>query len=179
MKCSNNGIHFIASWEGFRDRIYLDVGGKPTIGFGHLIKPDEQSSFTGWISKPQGLDLLASDIEEAERLVTQHTPIDPPQQAFDALVSLVFNCGSGPLLGGLGRALAARDHLVVQREILRWCRCAGSINRGLENRRKSEAAMYAAGYKPFLSEEEIKRLEDLVTQTSISMLNELLEPHKI
>jgi lysozyme len=38
MKTSQTGIDFIKKYEGFSAKIYLCPAGKPTIGYGHLIK---------------------------------------------------------------------------------------------------------------------------------------------
>jgi lysozyme len=51
MHLSAEGLDLIKKSEGFRDHIYRDVAGYPTIGYGHLIKPGE--SFPDGIAEPQ------------------------------------------------------------------------------------------------------------------------------
>jgi len=39
------GLALIAGFESFRAKPYADLGGKATIGFGHVLKPAEAGRF--------------------------------------------------------------------------------------------------------------------------------------
>ncbi len=52
MELSSAGMELIKKSEGFRDRVYLDVEGYPTIGYGHrLIHPE---TFPQWHHRVPG-----------------------------------------------------------------------------------------------------------------------------
>lgn len=97
MKTSDLGVQFIANEEGWRvgltDRVYVDFAGKRTIGYGHLVGEDE--TFDEPISHDEALLLLAKDLARVERAVNDRVGVDINQNQFDALVSLVFNIGTG------------------------------------------------------------------------------------
>jgi len=67
MKLSTAGLELLKRSEGFRSRVYLDVAGFPTIGYGHrLLHPE---SFPNGIAEQQAANLLASDVHDAEQAV--------------------------------------------------------------------------------------------------------------
>ena len=67
MKLSTAGMELLKQAEGFRNRVYKDVAGLPTIGYGHrLLHPE---SFPDGIDEPQAAQLLASDVRDAEQAV--------------------------------------------------------------------------------------------------------------
>ena len=77
MKTSQAGLNLIEEFEGIRNLPYLDVAGKPTIGYGHLIKPGED--FSAGITEAQAQDLLQADVETAENAVNALIPADCTQ----------------------------------------------------------------------------------------------------
>ena len=97
MQLSAEGLELIKRSEGFRDHVYLDVAGLLTIGYGHLIKPNE--SFPGGIDESQAAAMLAQDVQEAERAVDRLVKVALTQGQFDALVDFCFNLGAGRLAG--------------------------------------------------------------------------------
>jgi lysozyme len=90
MRISENGLNLIKKFESFSSKVYPDERGLPTIGWGHLIKPNE--NFTE-IDLTQAERLLQEDIQEAETCVNAVVKVDLTQNQFDALVSLCFNIG--------------------------------------------------------------------------------------
>lgn len=96
MKTSQNGLEFIKSHEGFKLAAYQDVAGKWTIGVGHLIDLDTEQHLLGApITEAQVIELLQEDVREAEAAVNSQVTATLNQNQFDALVSFVFNLGSG------------------------------------------------------------------------------------
>ena len=88
---SQKGLKFIAKHEGFRKKVYRDIYGNETIGYGHLLKPGERSKFKNGISKKQALSLLQDDVQNAVSFVNRHLDMSVSQNAFDALVDTAFN----------------------------------------------------------------------------------------
>jgi lysozyme len=91
MKLSKNGLDLIKQFEGFKSKSYNDVGGKPTIGYGHLIKSGE--SFTT-VTPQEAIDLLKYDTLKAVSCVNEVVKVQLTQNHFDALVSLTYNIGN-------------------------------------------------------------------------------------
>lgn len=66
-----NEIQQIAVDEGFKPCAYKDSLGYPTIGFGHLLKPDEKYKC---ITPQFGMQLLRQDYLKAKRSVERRYP---------------------------------------------------------------------------------------------------------
>jgi lysozyme len=147
MNLSASGLNFIKQWEGFRATPYKDAGGKWTIGYGHLIQPGE--SFTQ-ISQAQALNILAQDVNWAENAVNSLVAVPLNQNQFDALVSLVFNWGSGNFANSqLLQKLNAGDYQgAAQRLGEHPVTSGGVFVQGLANRRAAEKAMFLSGSSP-------------------------------
>lgn len=90
MITSNRGIELIKRHESLRLRAYVDPVGIWTIGYGHTggVKSGDV------ITEEQANGLLRADLATAERAVTG-SGLRLNQNQFDALVSFVFNVGSG------------------------------------------------------------------------------------
>lgn len=58
---SDEGLAFIAEYERFIPNIYLDQGGRQTIGYGHLIQQDE--IFSEQITQEEAEELLGRDVQ--------------------------------------------------------------------------------------------------------------------
>nr|WP_249183836.1 lysozyme [Burkholderia ambifaria] len=89
------GIALIKQFEGLRLARYLDAVGKPTIGYGHLILPNER--FTRPLTPAEAEALLRRDLRGAELNLRKLLHVPVTQQQFDALMSFVFNLGAGRL----------------------------------------------------------------------------------
>lgn len=108
MNFSNNGINILKQLEGCvkvnnKHVIYDDKNGLPinihqslpcgaTIGYGHLIKPNED--FTNGINENVATELLRQDIISAEQSVKNNIHISLSQNQYDALVIFAYNIGS-------------------------------------------------------------------------------------
>lgn len=99
LSTSSEGKAFIKEWEGVRLRAYDDSEGYCTIGVGHLIDTRRCASFTlpaefqGEISIAKVDELFDTDVLRFERGLRRSISVDLYQHEFDALVSLLFNCG--------------------------------------------------------------------------------------
>lgn len=139
---SQTGIDLIKKWEGFSVMPYKDAGGKPTIGYGHLIKAGEK--FDRGISLPDAEMLLLDDIVEAEKAVVRlldKVPLSGSQ--CDALTSLVYNIGVGAFENSqLYDLLLKRDFVAAAGQFPRWCFVNKKGNAGLLNRRLDEMKLF-------------------------------------
>jgi lysozyme len=135
------GLSFIQHFEGFSPVVYHDAAGLPTIGYGHLLKPGEAFAE---ISEAQARQLLAQDVQVAERAVLRLIQVPLHDGQFDALVSFTFNLGAGALQRStLRRKINRNEHTEVPSELLKWVWAGGRRLPGLVRRRKAEGEMYS------------------------------------
>ena len=146
MKIAKNGLELLKKWEqgpngNFASISYKCIGGKNTIGWGHVIKPLEQIEQPITLSKAE--ELLHNDVKWAEEAVNNYVKTTINQNQFDALVCLVFNIGAtnfkaSTMLKLLNNGLL--DKVPVQ--FMRWV-FAGKVRlKGLENRRFAEINLW-------------------------------------
>lgn len=133
---------FVAKWEGFLARAYLDVIADPpvwTIGYGHTgdVQPGET------ITKREARQLLAHDLRTAARAVRRNIHVHLSVRQRIALISLVYNCGEGAINGStLQRELNRRHYRKAANCFLDWSHAGGEVVEGLLNRRKQERYMF-------------------------------------
>lgn len=145
MRLSDKGLAVLGALEGFRATIYLDQGGKPTIGFGHLIRPSEHFDR---ITKEEGIDLLREDVAEAEDAINDLVTIPLEQHEFDALTIFVYNVGRGALKNSTTlKVINSGDKNEVPKWLMKWVYVtieggAKLRSDGLENRRKAEVELW-------------------------------------
>lgn len=149
MKTSDRGLEAITAHEGLRLRIYKDAAGLDTIGVGHLLTPEDKRSgrFRDGITRQAAMDLLRDDIKIAEKAVNDAVRVPLEQHEFDALVSFVFNVGTGAF-----RSSTLLDFLndggydEVPAQLARWNKAGGRPVSGLTKRRAAEARMWNGSY---------------------------------
>ena len=90
-----NGLDLIKRFEGFSQTVYFCPAGYPTIGYGHVVKDDED--FSEGIDEAEAEELLRQDTMIAERAVLRLINVPLTDGQFDALVSFTFNLGGGAL----------------------------------------------------------------------------------
>jgi lysozyme len=137
---SNEGLKFIMQEEGVVLHVYKDSAGYPTIGVGHLIQPGED--FSKGITYEEAMELLRKDVKRFEDLIKKFILTQLNQSQFDALVSLCFNCGSGPLLGGVGQSINSGMFYLVDEKWRQWIRAGGKVNKVLVARRERELKLW-------------------------------------
>jgi lysozyme len=141
MQLSAEGLDLIKKSEGFRDRVYLDLAGFPTIGYGHLIKPRE--SFPNGITEPQAAAILTTDVQDAEQAVARLVKVALTQGQFDALVDFCFNLGAGRLASStLLRQLNVSHYQAAGEQLLAWDHAGGAVVAGLKARREAELKLW-------------------------------------
>jgi GH24 family phage-related lysozyme (muramidase) len=137
------GIDLIKQFEGFFPTIYICPAGCPTIGYGHVVKPQEREQFADGITAEQAETLLCQDVQTAERAVLRLITVPLTDGQFDALVSFTFNLGAGALQRStLRRNINRGDHAAVPAEFRKWVWAGGRKLEGLVRRREVEASLY-------------------------------------
>lgn len=139
MKTSDKGIKLIAAHEGLRLEAYKCPAGVYTIGYGHT-----RTARPGMvITKQQAEELLKDDLITAENAVNNQN-LKLTQNQFDALVSFVFNVGSGNFRTStlLRKVKANADDPSIADEFKRWNKASGRVLFGLVRRREEEAHLY-------------------------------------
>lgn len=139
MKTSNRGLELIKTHEGLRLEAYQCPAKVWTIGYGHTstAKPGMR------ISTAQAQELLQKDVEWAEAEVNS-MGARLNQNQFDALVSLVFNIGSGNFRRSTVRrlVLANPNDRAIAPAFGLWNKANSQVLPGLVRRRKEEAELY-------------------------------------
>ena len=139
MKTSESGVELVKSHEGLRLKAYLCPAGVWTIGYGHTRTAKQGMVITA----EKAEDLLLEDLVEAESAVSSLVDVPLSQGQFDALVSFVFNLGSGNLKAStLRRKLNACDYSGAAVEFGRWVYSSGKKLGGLIKRRAEERALF-------------------------------------
>jgi lysozyme len=161
VKASKLLLKMLRHHEGVRYKPYQCPAGLWTIGVGHVLYPAQAKI----PSTPEGMakrkeyplrpednrrwseeevdELLAKDVVRFERGVERFIPVRLSQGEFDCLVSFSFNLGLGTLQRStLRQALLRGDKTTAMQSLLKYNKAGGKILRGLDNRRKDEAALF-------------------------------------
>ena len=143
MNFSAAGLALLKRCEGFRNRVYMDVSGFPTIGYGHRLEAGE--SYPDGLTEAQADQLLAADLVAAEQAVRRLVRVPMTQGQFDALVDFCFNLGQRRLAAStlladlnIGRYAAAAEQLLL------WDHAGPRENTALRARREAEFHLWHA-----------------------------------
>ena len=137
---SNNALSIIKKYEGFRAKVYICPGGYKTIGYGHLLKKNEQLTE---ISESEASALLIQDIRSIEASLVRLVNVILNQNQLDALISFCFNVGAGSFQRSTMRQKINRlQHMQVPNEFSKWIFANGRKLKGLVSRRYEEANLY-------------------------------------
>jgi lysozyme len=141
MKFSAAGMELLKGSEGFRNRVYLDAVGLPTVGYGHRLLHSD--SFPHGIDEPQAANLLGCDVRDAEQAVQRIVKVPLTQGQFDALVDFTFKLGVRRLASStLLKSLNAGRYEDAAEQLLRWDHAGGQENAALKARREAEAVLW-------------------------------------
>lgn len=144
MKTSPNGLDLIKASEGFVDHVYQDAAGLDTIGYGHLVRPNE--SYENLVlDDSEATELLAHDVASAESAVNGLVKVLLNQNQFDALVDFTFNLGAGRLKESTLLKLVNEGKMdEAAEQFPRWVRAGGKVQPGLVTRRQKERDLWLA-----------------------------------
>lgn len=101
---SDSGVDFIVKppHEGFSDKLYNDIAGHCTIGYGHLVHhgscngATSENPYKNGIEEDDAKILFKQDIVKYEDIVKNKLSVKITQNQFDALCSFVYNIGNLP-----------------------------------------------------------------------------------
>ena len=140
MKISKNGLDLIKHFEGCELEAYKCPAGVWTIGYGHIKTAVEGMTIT----QHQADEMLIEEMNEYEGYINNSVRVDLTQNQFDAMVSWVYNLGSGNLNAStLLKVLNSGDYVGVPEQLLRWNKAGGRVLEGLTRRRQAEADLFA------------------------------------
>jgi|TARA_R110002050_G_scaffold124796_1_gene244127 lysozyme len=139
MKTSNTGIDLIKHFEGCELKAYICPANVWTIGYGHtkgVLDGDV-------ITETQAHEMLVEELIEYENYINNAVTVSLNQNQFDAMVSWVYNLGSGNLNSStLLKVLNSGDYAGVPEQIMRWNKAGGKVLAGLTKRRQAEANLF-------------------------------------
>jgi lysozyme len=160
MKTSEIGIQLIKDFEGCHSSPYLCPAKLWTIGYGHVLYPQQARMKTeervslglaedhARVWGPDEItDLLEKDLSRFEAGVLRLCPAAADNQChFDALVSFSFNVGLGNLQASTLRMKYNRDDFEgAANEFPKWRKANGQVLQGLVRRREAEKALFKSG----------------------------------
>jgi lysozyme len=141
MHLSAAGLELLKKSEGFRERVYSDIAGFRTIGYGHRLTGSE--SYPEGITQAQAESILAADVAIAESAVSRLVRVPLSQGQFDALVDFVFNLGAGRLGSStLLRYLNAGRYDDAAWQLLAWDHAGDRELAALKVRREAEFRLW-------------------------------------
>lgn len=139
MNISEPGLKIIKDFEGLRLQAYLDSGGVPTIGYGHIkgVKMGDTCTLA------QAEAWLREETAGAVAAVNAALKVPVSQNQFDAMVSLAYNIGNEAFRNStLLRMLNAGDVAGATGQFKRWNKDNGQVVKGLTNRRLAEELLF-------------------------------------
>jgi GH24 family phage-related lysozyme (muramidase) len=146
-----SGLAVTKKGEGWRKKLYNDVAGFCTIGYGHLIKRarcdgSEPADWLDGITEPEGEALLVADMKDAQIVVMLAVNASITDTQYGALCDFVFNVGGSAFRKStLLKVVNAGQHDQVANQLMRWTVAGGKQVPGLLNRRKQEIELYYQG----------------------------------
>lgn len=146
MELSERGLRFLTEREGLRLKPYHDSAGIPTVGVGHVIREGDSVDPEHGITEEQARVWLREDVKIAERAVTEFVTVPLAQHQFDALVSFVFNVGTGAFKGSTLLKKLNRGEPRASEQFKRWAFAGGRIVAGLVDRRAREKMLFDSAF---------------------------------
>jgi len=136
----------IKEFEGKRLMPYPDAYGY-SIGYGHFIGTTIPSNFKNGITDKQAENLLIKDIKRVEEQLSEIFDFVNFQNQIDALVSLVYNIGSGNFFdGSIPDKIKNNHQFEVKKTILEYNKATINgkfqVVDALKKRREFEADLY-------------------------------------
>lgn len=131
-------------WEGYYPYPYLDAGGLPTIGFGHLVLPTD--NIVHPLLGNDATNLLRQDVLKVENPLNKGLMLRKGVNVsqFDSLIDFSFNLGvhafSHSTLRKKINQNASNDD--ITQEFLKWRYVGKKELKGLKLRRVAEAKLY-------------------------------------
>lgn len=146
MHISTNGVSFLKSWEKLALVAYKAVPTEKlwTIGYGHYGVAEHTIC-----TAVEAEQILIEDLQNTQDILNHYVKVPLTQNQYDALVSLVFNIGSGNFLSSNAfKYLNAGnyEHFTYNAfdPIHGFVKSGGVIVKGLVNRRNAEKNIFTS-----------------------------------
>ncbi len=140
-------INLVKHFEGCKLKAYLCPAGKLTVGYGHLVLPEDGIELGQTIELWEAEAFLYDDIQIATRGVMRQVDVELHPFQLAALVDFVFNLGSGQFgTSTLLKKVNSGDHAGAALEFKRWIFAGGKPLQGLARRRDAEAGLWISGH---------------------------------
>ncbi len=124
MKVSDEGLSLIKHFEGCELKAYRCAANVLTIGYGTIKGVTEDMEIT----QEEAESLLQEEMHEYEGYINDMVKVPLEQHQFDAMVSWVFNLGSGNLGSStLLKKLNNSEYDEVPEQIKRWNKAGGKV----------------------------------------------------
>lgn len=153
-KISSSGVELIKKFEHFMPNKYNDQAGHCTVGYGTLIHHGNcngdasEASYANGITEEKATELLMERVNSTEKVINDTVTVTLNQNQFDALISFVYNIGTGAWKGSTCRRLLNQgQYESVPTEMKKWIKVRGKggvkvDSKGLINRRAQESALF-------------------------------------
>lgn len=148
-RVTKNGVLYVLPYHGKRDE--PDIW---TVGYGHAFHKRDLVKWSSGLTLQEADALLRRDMLDFETKVKNRIKVPLNQHQFDALCSLVYNCGPAPLYGSTGDAINDKNfYLAVKHIATDYVKTdpdgAGpkpkEVTDGLVRRRLTEAWLFHTG----------------------------------
>jgi lysozyme len=143
IQLSEEGAYWIGNFEGFRAMPYKDGGGLWSIGFGHRIPSPEP--YPVGITREQAVAFMKMDVTGVIQALTALKLDLPMQHHQDAVISLIYNIGSG----AFGRSIVCEAIRAKATDLYAWAAwirdAKGVVEPGLVKRREAEMRLFIYG----------------------------------
>jgi len=148
---TEKGLELVKRFEGFSPKPYLCPAGYPTIGYGHVVTPEERERFAKGITKEEAEELLIGDLMKFEKGVKGLLKgVKLNDYSMDAITSFAYNCGLYSFRAStLRRKILNGEYLEAGDEFLRWVYVGGKRLKGLVLRRQKERELFLEGLYDF------------------------------
>ena len=144
MSPSDKALDLIRQFEGLRLAAYKCPAGVPTIGYGTIRGVKMGMTVT----KDEAEKLLQADVTPFSDRINKLVKVKLNQNQFDALVSFVYNVGSGAFADSTMLKLINQNLLDdAANQFIRWNRANGEVLPGLTRRRMAERDLFLRAVK--------------------------------
>lgn len=144
MSPSDKALDLIRQFEGLRLAAYKCPAGVPTIGYG--TTRGVKMGMT--VTKDEAEKLLQADVTPFSDRINKLVKVKLNQNQFDALVSFVYNVGSGAFADSTMLKLINQNLLDdAANQFIRWNKANGEVLTGLTRRRMTERDLFLRAMK--------------------------------
>ena len=145
------GKKFIKEKEGYVLTVYLDTAKLPTVGYGHLVKTEDNLKVKDAITVAKADDFFDVDIPTSEKAVrTGVGDLPLSQNEFNALTDLAFNVGPGVFTKekspSLMKAIGNKDYTAMSEQLDYSRDVSGNRPAGLKTRSDERKQIFLGTY---------------------------------